>query len=143
MSIMTILASLAIASESGDVDCGEAAPAFMSSYAADLLAGDPTRLGALYSSRGAFSVGLAAKVHDTHEAIMARYAAPTWRKPDGFSWDDLSYEQLGPSHCLVIGGFNWTEGGRTVRMAYSGVLAMENAALRIVHEHENVLPAGR
>jgi len=143
MSIMTIIASLAIASEKGNLDCPTAASAFMAGYAADLLAGDRARLAARYSSRGAYNLGLAAKVYDTYGAIVARYAAPTWGKPDGFSWDDLSYEQLGSSHCLVVGAFSWREGSQTVRMAYSGVLVMENAALRIVHEHENMLPVGR
>jgi hypothetical protein len=141
MLITMIAAALAAQTSAKAVNCGTAAPRFMSAYAADLARGDRRAIAARYSARGAYSVGFEPKTRDSFEAIGKRYADDGWRRPDKFDWQDLSYEQLGFNTCLVVGGFSWTDSGRTAQMAYTAVLRRESNDLRIILEHENTLAA--
>lgn len=122
------------------VDCLQSAPLFMREYAGELSAGDRGALARRYSSKGAYSLGFGPKSYESLAEITRRYVGAGWRKPDQFAWQDLSYEQLGTDTCLVVGGFRWTASGRTALLAYTAVLRKEGQALRIILEHENVLP---
>lgn len=138
--MLAILVASAAAKVPQDaLDCVRSAPLFMRDYARDLSAGDRDALARRYSSKGAYSLGFEAKSFDTTVEIAGRYADTSWRKPDQFSWENLSFEQLGTDTCLVVGGFRWTTSGRTALMAYTGVLRNEGQVLRIILEHENVL----
>jgi hypothetical protein len=137
MMLTMLLASLA--APVPQVDCKVAAPAFMASYATDLLAGDRPALVARYAARGAYFLGFEAKSFDAPATIAQHYAGAAWQKPDAFSWQALSVEQLGPAACLVTGGFRWTARGRTMDFAYTAVLRGEAGGLKIQLEHENPL----
>jgi hypothetical protein len=136
----TLFALVAVAGSPNEVECARAGPAFMADYAEALTQGDRSGIARRYRAVGAYSLGFEAKTFDSLEAIARRYASKDWQKPDEFAWTDLSYEQIGPETCLVVGGFRWTSGGRTAQMAYTSVLRLEGGALRIMLEHENVLP---
>ena len=127
------------AADPSPVDCGRDAPAFMSAYARDLSAGDRVAIAGRYSRSGAYSLGFEAKILDSPEAITRRFAGSAWQRPEAFEWQNLSYEQLGPTTCLVAGGFRWTAQGRTATLAYTSVLRAEEGGLRIMLEHENLL----
>ncbi len=135
-----MFAGAAAAVSPPSVDCLHSAPLFMREYAGELSAGDRDALARRYSAKGAYSIGFGPKSFETRAEIARRYAGASWRKPDQFAWDDLSYEQLGKDTCLVVGGFRWTASGRTALLAYTAVLRREGKALRIILEHENVLP---
>jgi hypothetical protein len=122
------------------VDCVKSVPSFMREYARDLLAGSRAALARRYSSKGAYSLGFQPKSYDSLAQIAQRYAGTKWRKPDDFAWQDLSFEQLGSDTCLVAGSFRWTASGSTGTLAYTAVLRREGQDLRIILEHENVLP---
>lgn len=141
MAIASLAAAVlgAAAAVSSPVDCRRDAPAFMAAYAEDLSAGDRTAIAGRYSRSGAYALGARAKTFNGPEATVQHYAAATWQKPDAFEWLDLSYEQLGPTTCLVAGGFRWTAQGRTAAFAYTSVLRAEDGVLRIMVEHENRL----
>jgi hypothetical protein len=113
----------------------------MRDYAIELSAGDRGALAKRYSTKGAYSLGFEPNSYDSLAAITRRYGDANWAKPDQFAWENLSYEQLGPDTCLVVGGFRWAASGRTARLAYSGILRREDGGLRIIMEHENMLPA--
>ncbi|MCW3798467.1 hypothetical protein OMW55_11690 [Sphingomonas sp. BN140010] len=140
MLIVLIAAGLAANQATSKlVDCGSDATEFMRAYASDLSRGDRGAVAARYSALGAYSLGFTPKSRDSFDAIGKRYASPEWQKPDKFAWQDLSYEQISPDTCLVVGGFSWTAGSRTAQMAYTAVLRVENNNLRIILEHENML----
>ena len=115
-------ASMGVMAAPETVDCARAGPAFMAAYAGELTGGDRGATARRYSSRGAYSLGLEAKSFDSAAAIARRYAGPEWRKPDAFSRETLSFEQLNPATCLVVGSFRWTAAGRAMSFAYTAVL---------------------
>ncbi|WP_338504539.1 hypothetical protein V6R86_11055 [Sphingomonas kaistensis] len=92
MGLTDLATAIAAQMAGAPLDCSRSGPAFMRSYADELLKGDRKAIAARYSAGGAYTLGLQAKTRDSFEAIGRRYAGPEWQKPDRFAWTDLSYE---------------------------------------------------
>ena len=96
----------------------ERAKSFMASYAKELRNGDRVALAARYHPDGSFVVGDGKKALETHDETVAYYLSE-WQRPQGFEWQDMSFEPAGSGAIVVIGKFNWRKMGATEGTTYS------------------------
>jgi len=115
--------------------------AFMASYAEDLIAADREALGMRYDPRGIHLIFNGENEFLSFDSIRAIYREG-WEPPDGFTWDALTYEILGPDAVMVVGSATWeSEGLGSLPLSYTGVLRRQEAGgWRIRLENEAIPP---
>jgi hypothetical protein len=143
--LLFLLAALAAAapSRAQEADIVAEARAFMEGYGRELLAGDRAGVAARYHPDGAVMAFNGQAERQTWAQIAARYAGD-WSPPLSFSWSDLGFTSTDPHTVVVIGRFTWGAAeGRSAVLTYHGQLVRTPEGLRLVVEHETLLPPER
>ena len=111
---------------------------FMASYAIELRNGDREALAARYHPDGSYVLGDGKKTFETQDAT-ATYYRSQWQPPQGFEWQDMSYEPAGSGAVVVIGRFKWQEmGAKEGKLySYSALLVPVAGQLKIRVEDES------
>ncbi|HEU4562745.1 MAG TPA: hypothetical protein VFS20_33250 [Longimicrobium sp.] len=117
------------------------ARAFMESYAVDLREGRRDAIIARYDPRGAYMMGRGEKRLLPTDSITAIYRGNQWQPPASFTWNDLSYEVVGPDAVVVAGTFDWgIDASRKLRVSYTGLLLRRDGRWMIRLEDEDAAP---
>jgi hypothetical protein len=116
------------------------ARAFMAAYADDLREHDREAIVARYDPEGAWMIFDGAREFVSAGDLRKSYMEQ-WRGPESFAWRDLAYEVTGPDSVVVVGGFDWGQGGKVNALSYTGLLRRRDGAWRIRLENEGPVPA--
>ncbi len=123
------------------VDTQKEVEQFMRAYAEDLLNHDREAIVNRLDPRGMYRLGNGSKIYWDFEALQQNYLND-WIGPEEFSWQDLSYEVLGPNTVVVAGSFKWKRSTdpapRTI--SYTGLLLKQEGEWKIRLEDESTNP---
>lgn len=111
---------------------------FMRAYADDLKQGNRAALAARYHPEGSYVLGNGHKAFESHAKTVELYNTK-WTRPADFEWQDMSYEQVGPSTVAVFGRFKWftAAGAKPTVFSYSALLMLVDGQFRIRSEDES------
>jgi hypothetical protein len=115
---------------------------FYDAYARDLRAGHAGALAQYYAPEGVLVAGANYRMRLPRSAIDSMYRT-SWKAPEYFAWDSLTFDSLSPSLVLVTGGFHWqaARSRDTTRFMYVSILEAVDSGLALRFEQETPNPS--